>query len=69
MADRWLNADECAVLLGCTKGGKPNRRYFLETFAVLPGFPKPLCVKAHRAWRESEVEEWAENQRRVSRAA
>lgn len=69
--DRWLNADACAVYLGlrATKRGDPNRRAFLERVACRPGFPKPLEIGAEKVWKKSEVDEWAEDQRRISRAA
>jgi hypothetical protein len=69
--DRWLNADACAVYLGLrpTKKGEPNRRGFLERIACQPGFPKPLELGADKVWKKSEVDEWAEEQRRASRAA
>lgn len=69
--DRWLCADECATHLGLkpSKDGKPNRRGFLERIACLPDFPKPLVIGNQKSWKLSEVEEWAEDQRRASRAA
>lgn len=68
--DRWLNADACAVYLGLvTPKGAPNRRRFLERVACLPGFPRPLEVGSQKAWKKSEVDDWALEQRRVSRAA
>lgn len=75
MADKWLNSDECADYFGMRKvkrgklDGLPNRRGFLERFASLPGFPKPLCVGGEKRWKLSELEEWADEQRRASRAA
>lgn len=66
--DRWLNADACAVHLGMiTPGGKPNRRGFLERIACRPDFPTPNPVT--KSWRKSEVDEWAQEQQRASRAA
>jgi len=69
--DRWLSADACAVYLGLrpTKKGEPNRRGFLERVACKPDFPKPLVIGEERTWKKSEVDEWAEDQRRASRAA
>lgn len=68
--DRWLNADACAVYLGMvTPKGEPNRRGFLERVACKPDFPAPLEIGAQKAWKKSEVDEWAEDQRRISRAA
>lgn len=69
--DRWLNADACAVFLGLrpNKKGEPNRRAFLERIACKPGFPKPLELGTEKVWKKSEVDEWAEDQRRISRAA
>ena len=64
--DRWLNADACAVYLGMvTPEGKPNRRGFLERVACRPDFPAPMQVGGHRAWRKSEVDQWALNQRKA----
>jgi hypothetical protein len=72
-ADRWLNSDECADHFGLrhTKAGKPNRRGFLERFAALPGFPRPLVLPncTEKRWKLSELEDWADEQRRASRAA
>lgn len=63
--DRWLNADAAALHLGMvTPSGTPNRRGFLERVACLPDFPAPMQTGAHRAWRRSDVDRWAENQRR-----
>lgn len=63
--DRWLNADACAVYLGMlTPKGSPNRRGFLERIACQPGFPKPLQTGAQKSWKKSEVDNWAEEQRR-----
>lgn len=68
--DRWLNADACAVYLGMlTPKGEPNRRGFLERVACRPDFPTPLTLGAGKAWKKSEVDDWAEEQRRVNRAA
>lgn len=69
--DRWLCADACAVHLGLrpTKDGKPNRRGFLERIACQPGFPQPLELGNEKSWRKSEVDEWADEQRRINRAA
>ena len=68
--DRWLNADACAVYLGMvTAKGEPNRRGFLERFAALPSFPKPLVIGGEKHWKLSEIEDWADEQRRSSRAA
>lgn len=68
--DRWLNADACAVYLGMvTPKGEPNRRGFLERVACRPDFPKPLELGQQKTWKKSEVDEWADEQRRASRAA
>lgn len=67
--DRWLSADACAVYLGLRpgKGGKPNRRGFLERIACRPDFPKPLDIGGQeKAWKKSEVDRWAEEQRRAA---
>ena len=62
--DRWLNADACAVYLGMvTPKGQPNRRGFLERVACRPDFPKQNPVT--RSWKKSEVDEWADEQRRA----
>lgn len=61
--DRWLSADACAVYLGMvTPAGKPNRRGFLERVACRPDFPKANPVT--RSWKKSEVDDWANEQRR-----
>lgn len=69
--DRWLNSDACAEHFGLRqvrRGGKmvPNRRGFLERFAALPGFPKPLSVGGEKRWKLSELDEWADELRRVA---
>lgn len=67
--DRWLNADACAVYLGMlATDGKPNRRKFLEKIACKPSFPKPLTLGGSRSWKKSEVDEWAEEARRIKAA-
>lgn len=70
-ADRWLCADECATYFGLKplKCGKPNRRGFLTRLAPLPGFPRPLVVGNEKKWKLSELDEWADEERRVNRAA
>lgn len=68
--DRWLNADACAVYLGMvTPKGEPNRRGFLERVACRPDFPAPLELGTQKTWKKSEVDEWAQEQRRANRAA
>lgn len=69
--DRWLNSDSCATHfdLRPTKAGKPNRRGFIERMASLPGFPKPLVINGEKHWKLSELDEWADEQRRATRAA
>ncbi|GHH52408.1 hypothetical protein GCM10009090_16110 [[Pseudomonas] boreopolis] len=68
--DRWLNADACAVFLGLiTPEGKPNRRGFLERVACRPSFPVPLTIGNEKKWKKSEVDRWAEDERKISRAA
>lgn len=63
--DRWLSADACAVYLGMvTAAGAPNRRGFLERVACRPDFPRPLELGQQRSWKKSEVDEWADEQRR-----
>lgn len=71
MTGRWLSADECADYFGLRpcKDGKPNRRGFLERLACKPGFPAPLVIGNMKSWKLSELEEWADEQRRVNRAA
>ncbi len=71
MGDRWLNSDECAEHFGLrrTKAGKPNRRGFLERLAALPGFPRPLVIGGEKRWKLSELDDWADEQRRATRAA
>lgn len=64
--DRWLCADQCAVLLGMfTPAGKINRRGFLERIAIRSSFPKPLQLGGEKKWKRSEVMQWAENERRA----
>lgn len=61
--DRWLNADATAIYLGMvTPSGKPNRRGFLERVACRPDFPKANPIT--KSWKKSEVDEWADEQRR-----
>lgn len=69
--DRWLSADACAVYLGLrpAKDGSPNRRGFLERVACKPDFPRPLQIGTDKTWKKSEVDAWAEEQRRINRAA
>lgn len=63
--DRWMNADACALHLGMvTPKGKINRRGFQERIACRPDFPKPLQIGTEKKYRKSEVDEWAENQRK-----
>lgn len=64
--DRWLNADACSVYLGMvTPKGQPNRRGFLERVACRPDFPKALELGQQKAWKKSEVDDWADEQRRA----
>lgn len=64
--DPWLSADVCAVYLGLvTPTGKPNRRGFLERVACRPSFPKPLVIGKEKKYRRSEVEQWAEDERKI----
>lgn len=71
MADRWLSSAEAAEHFGLKrKDGTPNRRGFLERMAALPGFPAPLTLPdGEKRWKLSEIEEWADEQRRVRRVA
>lgn len=63
--DCWLSADACAAYLGGIA-----RRTFLETIACKPNFPLALPLGKVKAWKKSEVEQWAANYRRsASRAA
>lgn len=73
--DRWLCADECATYFGLkparrTRGDAeieiPNRRGFLQRLASLPDFPKPLTIGNEKKWKLSELEEWADEQRRAA---
>ena len=52
--DRWLSADACAIYLGGI-----TRRTFLETIACKPSFPLALPLGKVKAWKKSEVEQWA----------
>lgn len=69
--DRWLNSAEAAKHFGLKrKNGEPNRRGFLERLAALPGFPKPLTLPdGEKRWKLSEMDEWANEQRKINRAA
>lgn len=69
--DRWLSADACAVYLGLrpTAKGLPNRRAFLERVACQPGFPDPLLIGQEKVWKRSELDRWADSQRRINRVA
>lgn len=64
--DRWLSADACAAYLGGI-----TRRHFIENIACLPTFPTALSLgHKTKAWKKSEIEQWADNYRRnASRAA
>lgn len=65
--DRWLSADASAVYLGMvTPDGLPNRRGFLERVACRPDFPQPLELGQQKSWKKSEVDEWADEQRRIA---
>ena len=64
--DRWLNADAAAVYLGLVANGKPNRRRFLEIVACRPDFPKPLAIGNQKSWKKSELDDWADEQRRAA---
>jgi predicted DNA-binding transcriptional regulator AlpA len=59
--DRWLSADACAAYLGGI-----TRRTFLETIACKPNFPKALPLGKIKAWKKSELEDWAQNYRRAA---
>ena len=68
--DRYLNADACAVFLGLvTPKGAPNRRGFLERVACRGSFPKPLVIGNESKWKKSEVERWADDERKIASAA
>jgi hypothetical protein len=68
--DRWLNADACAVFLGLvTPAGEPNRRGFLERVACRSSFPEPLVIGSEKKWKKSEVERWADDERKIAAAA
>ncbi len=69
--DRWLDSAQAAEHFGLfRKNGEPNRRGFLERLAALPSFPRPLVLPdGEKRWKLSELEEWADEQRRVTRAA
>lgn len=67
--DRWLSADSCAVFLGLTTAeGVPNRRGFLERVACRPSFPEPLVIGNEKKWRKTEVDRWAQDERKISQA-
>lgn len=68
--DRYLNADACAVFLGLvTPKGAPNRRGFLDRVANRGSFPEPLVIGSEKKWKKSEVERWADDERKIARAA
>ncbi|MCC4619340.1 hypothetical protein LL965_04325 [Xanthomonas cassavae CFBP 4642] len=73
--DRWLNADACAVYLGLIvpdgkpNAGQPNRRGFLERVSCRQSFPAALVIGNEKKWKKSEVDRWAEDERRINRAA
>lgn len=63
--DRWLSAEACAAYLGGI-----TKRTFLENIACKPNFPAALPLGKVKAWKKSEVDQWAENYRRsATRAA
>lgn len=63
--DRWLSADACAAYLGGI-----TRRHFLENIACQPTFPTALTLgHKTKAWKKSEVEQWADNYRRSAKRA
>lgn len=68
--DCWLSADACAVFLGLINSkGEPNRRGFLERVACRSSFPKPLIIGNEKKWKKSEVATWADDERKINRAA
>lgn len=67
--DRWLAPLAAAIHLGMMdRDGGVKLRSFLA-LADTPGFPAPLRTGKLRAWRKSELDAWAEEQRRINRAA
>jgi hypothetical protein len=67
--DRWLSADSCAVFLGlATADGAPNRRGFLERVACRTSFPAPLVIGNEKKWRKTEVDRWAQDERKINPA-
>lgn len=68
--DVWLCADSVAVLLGMfTPGGAPNRRGFLDGPAKRGSFPAPLTIGNTQRWKKSEVERWADDERKIQAKA
>ena len=66
----WLNAQSCAEHLDIKdRAGNVSRRNFLERWACLPGFPKPMGEGPNRRWKKSEIDDWADEYRRANRAA
>jgi predicted DNA-binding transcriptional regulator AlpA len=66
---RWLSAGGCAAHLGLFNAkSQVNRRGFLERVACRPSFPAPLVIGNEKKWRKSEVDRWAEDQRKISRS-
>lgn len=65
--DRWLSPLASALHLGMMDAtGNVKLRSFLA-LADKPGFPIPLEIGKNRMWRKSELDTWAEEQRRVQR--
>jgi len=68
--DAWLSADATAAHLGMfTPKGKINRRGFLDRVASRGSFPKPLVIGAEKKWKRFEVDQWAEDERRLAARA
>lgn len=68
--DPWMSADATALHLGMVKpDGTINRRGFHERVACRSDFPQPLAIGSEKKWKRSEVDQWAEDQRRANRAA
>lgn len=67
--DRWLSPYAAAIHMGMmgSEGGVKVRSFL--SLADTPGFPEPLRIGKLRSWRMSELDEWAEEQRRINRAA
>lgn len=67
MGAEWLSAESCAELLDLrTRDGKPNRRAFLERFAVRGSFPKPAAIGGIKRWERAAVLRWMADEAKLA---